>query len=74
MMTPISSIQAINASDIPDELVDVCLEINPEFPLHYSTGLVSLWDDGNAFSEWLKSQGFKFPKGEDWTWLGVWGT
>lgn len=72
----IRQIQAIDAKDIPPDLIDACLEIDDEFPLHYATGLVSIHkeDDGNPFVEWLKSEGFKFSQEENWTWLGVWGT
>lgn len=80
MNNKIQTIQAINAEDIPPELEDVCLDIDDEFPLHYSKGIVRIQDDGNLFSEWLKEQGYIFPddkkwaNGVTWGWLGVWGT
>lgn len=70
----IKNIQAINAGDIPGYLRDSCLDIVGDFPLHCSTGLIFLTDDGNPFIEWLKKQGYQFPDGESTGWLGVWGT
>ena len=71
--TIIKHIQAIDAGDIPDELVDKCLDIDDEFPLHYSNGIVRMYDDGNPVSEWLKSVGFIFED-KNGTPLAVWGT
>jgi len=70
----LKNVQTIYAGDIPNELQDVCLDINDEFPLHYATGLVQVEDNGNSFSEWLKTIGFKFDEDNLYTWLGVWGT
>jgi hypothetical protein len=70
----IKIIQAIDAREIPHKLIDSCLEINDEFPLHYSNGIVLIDDDGNPFVEWLKEVGYKFPEGQTEDWLGVWGT
>ncbi len=71
----IQMIQAIDAGDIPADLFDACSAIaGDEFPFHYACGIVQVPDDGNKFAEWLKQNGYKFPEGQDWGWLGVWGT
>ena len=69
-------IQALDALDIPhsESMIDACMDIDDEFPLHYSNGIVQLYDDGNEFSEWLKTIGFKFEEDKLFTHLAVWGT
>lgn len=69
----LKTIQAINAIDIPRKLEDYCLDIDDEFPLHYSNGIVHVEDDGNPFSEWLKKIGYIFSE-KQINWLAVWGT
>ena len=68
----ISTIQAINAEHIPDELEDEC-EAQGIY-LHGNCEMHSVQDDGNPFSEWLKTQGFIFEADKNCTWIGVWGT
>ena len=76
----LEKIFAIRAEDIPNELYDACMEIDDEFPLHYSCGIVRVVDNENSFAKWIKKQGFVFdrkPWDEKegwWGWLGVWGT
>lgn len=69
----LEKIFALDAGDIPRDLQDICLEIDDEFPLHYSNSIVQIEDDGNAFSEWLKTIGFIFNE-DGHTSLAVWGT
>ncbi len=69
-------IWAIDAGDIPPELEDACLELDDEFPLHYSTGIVQIWGDrmDNPFVKWLIVQGWE-PPGQDRVGsIAVWGT
>ena len=68
----LEQIFALHARHIPNGMDDDCLDIDDEFPLHYATGIVSVPDNGNPFSEWLKTIGFKFKDGKGW--LAVWGT
>ncbi len=75
----VQKLQAIDAVDIPCELTDACMDIDDEFPLHYSNGIVRVEDDGNPFSEWLKtSTNFKFTKkgyfkdSPNWDFLACW--
>lgn len=68
----LKKIFAIDASDIPTELIDACSDIDDEFPLHCANGIVSIPNDGNPFSEWLKTKGFVFSKKTEF--LAVWGT
>jgi len=79
----LDQIFALDASHIPDGMDIACLDINDEFPLHYDTGIVRIPDNGNPFSEWLKTIGFKFTKTttdwktkkpQGWDYLAVWGT
>jgi len=72
----IKNIQAINAVDIPYQLCDSCLDIDNEFPLHYSNGIVGIDKEehkDHPFVIWLIEQGFEFPD-NGYEWLGVWGT
>ena len=72
---PLTTIVALNAIDIPYEMADACLDIDDEFPLHYANGIVQVYDDGNPFSEWLKSHGFKFKDDKSRpSDLAVWGS
>jgi hypothetical protein len=73
---------AIEATHIPNDMYDECLDIDDEFPLHYATGIVRIEDSGKPFPEWLKTLGFqfsynhgsaKFPE-PNFGWLAVWGT
>lgn len=68
----IHTIQAINADDIPDELEEECE--SKGIYLHCACEMHSIVDDGSPFSEWLKTQGFKFEADKPCTWIGVWGT
>ena len=75
----LKTIFALDALHIPGNMQDVCLDIDDEFPLHYSNGIVRICDNGNPFSEWLKTIGFKFHNKSKydehaWNWLAVWGT
>ncbi len=72
-MAIILNLQAINAGDIPRELRESCLQLDSEFPLHCSNGIVYIEDVDHPFVHWLKSQGYTFS-GESVNWLGVWGT
>ena len=51
MSNVLQTIFAINASDIPYGMREACMNIDDEFPLHYSTGIVKVPDNGNEFSE-----------------------
>lgn len=70
----LKSIFMLDASHLPDhpDMEIACLDIDSEFPLHCATGIVRVPDDGNIFSEWLKTQGFQFTNGRGW--LAVYGT
>ncbi len=79
----LKKIFAIDACHIPHDMQDDCMDINDEFPLHYATGIVRVPDNGNRFSEWMKTIGFQFndgtvsygeDKGKAWGYLAVWGT
>ena len=63
----------LDAIYIPSDFYDICMDIDDEFPLHYSNGVVRVYDDGNKFSEWLKTIGFDF-EGEERSLLAVQGT
>ena len=66
-------VQCVNAEDMPEEVEEWCS--NREISTHYENGLHQVEDDGNPFSEWLKTQGFKFDDEKlGFTWVGVWGT
>lgn len=60
MQAPLKTITLLDAQHIPTHLHDACLAIDEEFPLHYDTAIVRVPDDGNLFSEWLKTLGFTF--------------
>lgn len=76
MKQPLEQIFYIDAGDIPHELEDDCLDIDDEFPLHYSTGVVRIDKDQskNPFVMWLVELGFKFDQRGDFGLLGVTGT
>lgn len=74
---PLEQIFYICAGDIPHKFQDDCLDLDDEFPLHYSTGVV--WidkdDSKNPFVKWLIELGFKFDQRDgDYGLLGVSGT
>jgi hypothetical protein len=48
-------IPCIDASDMPDKVIDWCEE--HEISTHYSDSMARLTDDGNAMAEWLKEIG-----------------
>lgn len=65
-------IPTVEALDMPEEVEDWCDENN--IVTHGEHSIVSVDDDGNPFSEWLKEQGFKFDKGPKelkWAWVGI---
>lgn len=64
-------VQSVNASDMPVDVDQWCMD--NDISTHYVTTMYNVYDDGNVFSEWLKSIGYDF-KGEEWGWIGVWGT
>ena len=47
----LKKIYFIYARGIPNKFQDDCLDIDDEFPLHDSTGVVRLYDDNNPFVE-----------------------
>lgn len=71
----IELIQCIEASDIPQELEDFC--VDQEWSMHYSSELCLLdHTDENAkpFIEWFISIGGKLDENDDSTCIGIWGT
>lgn len=64
-------IWTVDALDFPEELNEYCAEHDIE--THYQNDIVDVIDDGNPFSEWLKTQGFKFKK-NDLSWVGIFTT
>jgi len=48
----------VDAKDFPREVLNYCIE--NEIQTHYQNDVALIEDDGNAFAEWLKKQGYKF--------------
>ena len=69
-MVKFEQITAVDATDMPPEVEEWCLE--NDVSLHYENSMVQVEDDGNPFANWLKENGFMFKK--DWEWIGVFGT
>lgn len=72
----LSKITVVYAIDIPSEAMDWL--IDGEVTVHCGNDIVQVEDDGNAFAEWLKSEGFVFEFDErfrgNWAYIGVLGT
>lgn len=69
----------ISADHIPHALSDACMDVDCEFPLHCSVGIVRINQEehaDNEFVQWLLANtDFEFDPEEDFgTMLGVWGT
>ena len=56
----LEQIQVIDAREIPADVLDYCVE--HEIETHYQHGIYYIEDDGNIFSEWLKTQGYEFDE------------
>lgn len=54
----IKTIPVIDARDMPNEVLDYCAE--HEWHTHYQNDIVQLYDNGNPFAEWLKTNGYIF--------------
>lgn len=65
----------IDARDIPNSVEIQNWLSDREIYTHYSNSLFSVLNDGNPFSEWLKSEGYKFNKKSKYgDWIGIIGT
>jgi len=53
-------IPAIDAVDLPHEVIDWCTE--HDYSTHYHSSIAAIEDDGNPLAEWLKVNGFVFPE------------
>lgn len=56
----------VDATDMPDEVLDYC--VDNDWSTHYQNDIVQLYDDGNPFAEWLKTNGYVFKKHRHQTW------
>ncbi len=54
----IEHIPAVDAKDMPPEVEDYCMERG--WSTHYQNEIVQVYDDGNPFAEWLKTNGYVF--------------
>lgn len=59
-MKELEKIYYLDAGDIPNDVCDDCLELDDEFPLHYSSGIIYLQNNDehyteNGFYKWLVS-------------------
>lgn len=66
----------VDARDIPSDAIDWL--IDGEATIHGGNDIVQVEDDGNAFAEWLKSEGFVFEFNKSfngyWAEIGILGT
>jgi len=53
-----TKIACIDARNLPGDVEDYC--VDQEISTHYQNDVAIIKDDGNVFSEWLKSKGYKF--------------
>ena len=51
-------IPCIDVVNMPREVLDYC--VDEEIQTHSQNDVACLEDDGNVFSEWLKSEGYVF--------------
>ena len=54
----IEYIPAIEASDMPSEVEDWCVE--NDYSIHYQNDIAQVENDGNPFAKWLIENGYKF--------------
>jgi hypothetical protein len=75
-MAKLKTIPVVNAKDIPRDAIDWL--VDQEARIHHGNDIVQVEDDGNAFAEWLKSQGFVFEYNKafrgNWAEIGILGT
>ena len=65
----LKTIQYIDREDIPKDVVEHLDEEG--IYLQELPSIISVTDDGNPFSEWLKTQGFVFSRKPNWDWLAI---
>lgn len=70
MGTALGVVTTVDAQDMPQEVEEYCDA--HDISTHCGTEMYWIEDDGNAFSEWLKSLGYIFTDGSGW--VGVFGT
>ena len=72
MPTKIRTISAVYAADMPEEVIDYCLDHHIE--THYQNDIVYIENDDNPFAKWLRENGFVFPPDSDGVEIGIFAT
>ncbi|MFA5026044.1 MAG: hypothetical protein WC503_06065 [Candidatus Shapirobacteria bacterium] len=67
----IRTIIAVDAVDLPDEVIDYCIE-ELDISTHYQNDIARIENDGNPFAKWLISNGYVFTK--DYCSVGIFAT
>ncbi len=58
-MDAITQITLVDCQKIPPDAMDHLMD-RYDYGGHYQSDVLQIYDDGGAFSEWLKSEGYKF--------------
>jgi len=68
----IRTIPVVDAADMPTEVLEYCIErgIN----IHGQHDIARIENDDNPFARWLKENGFMFPPGKDYAYIGIFAT